>query len=206
MSLSPHVIIADDHSMIRKGIKLLLVTQLGCKNIYEANSCNSLLNELKKGIGTHLILDIIFSDGTAIEIVPTIRELYPNLKIMIFSMQLTEVYAEAFKQYKVHYYLQKSSSEEETIHYIKKFLSNEVITYSYPNTTISNKNPFALLAPRELEILHYLLNGYKTNQIAETLNLSNSTVSTLKRRIFEKTETGNMAQMLELAMLYNISF
>ncbi len=206
MFIHPHVIIADDHSMIRKGIKLLLVTQLACKNIYEVNSCSSLLNELKKNTSSHLILDVIFSDGTAIEIVPIIRNLYPALKIMIFSMQLSEVYADAFKQYNIHYYLHKSSNEDETITYIRKFINNEPATFTQSSTTVSNKNPFSSLAPRELEILHYLLNGHKTNRIAQELNLSNSTVSTIKGRIFEKTETNSIAQMLELAMLYNISF
>lgn len=201
----PHVIIADDHSMIRKGIKLVLMTQLGCKNVYEVSSCNELLNELKKKTCTHLLLDVIFSDGTALEVVPVIRELYPDVKILIFTMQLGEVYAEAFKQYNIYHYINKSSNEEETIHYIKRFLNDEPITYNNTNTSFVT-NPFSTLAPRELEILHYLLNGHQTQNIATTLNLSNSTVSTVKKRIFEKTDTVNIAQLVELALLYNISF
>lgn len=203
--MNNHVIIADDHSMIRKGLKLLLLAQLGCKHIYEVNSCNSLLNELKRGQCTHLILDVIFSDGTAIEIVPIITELYPHVKIMIFSMQLKEVYGNAFKQFNIHHYLHKTSNEEETIQYISSFLYNEPLNTDQLKHGYTT-NPFASLAPRELEILHYLLNGYKTNNIAQTLNLSDSTVSTIKKRIFEKTDTYNIAQILELALLYNISY
>lgn len=203
--MQPEIIIADDHSMVRKGMKLLLITQLGCKNIYEANSCNELLNELKSRPCTHLILDFIFSDGTALEIVPVIKELYPEIRIMIFTMQLDEVYSEAFKQYNIHYYLNKSSNEENTIFYLRKFLNDEAYNFQHVNSTFQ-KNPFSALAPRELEILHYLLNGYKTNNISRNLNLSNSTVSTVKKRIFEKTETFNITQLLELALLYNINF
>jgi DNA-binding NarL/FixJ family response regulator len=203
--MQPHIIIADDHSMIRKGIKLLLMSQLGYRNVTEAGSCNELMNELKKNQCSHLILDVIFSDGTALEVISGIRELYPSIHVMIFSMQLTEVYAEAFRQYGVEYYLNKSTNEDETLQYLRRFLSNE--SFKPPQgIPVSTQNPFTLLSPRELEILHYLLNGHKTIDIAQNLNLSNSTVSTIKKRILEKTDTQSTTQLLELALLYNISF
>ena len=204
------VIIADDHSMIRKGIKLLLMTQLNIpdQNIYETNSCNGLMNQLKSSAYTHLILDVIFADGTALEIIPVIHSLYKDLKILVFSMQLKEVYSEAFSQYGIHCYLNKASNEEDTTHCIKRFINNDdckTCKLHYSHKFIS-KNPFSLLSPRELEILHYLLNGYKTGDIASSLNLSNSTVSTLKKRIYEKTEITSLSQLVELATLYNINF
>jgi len=179
------------------------MNRLSCKNVYEADSCNGLMNELKKGKCSHLILDIIFSDGTSLEIVPTIRKLYPDIKIMIFSMQLREIYAEAFRRYDIHHYLNKSAGEEETINYISKFVHDEAIPYDSKNTT--NNNPFSSLTPRELEILYYLLNGYKTKDIATALNLGHSTVSTFKNRIFEKTGLSNMVQIIEMAAVYNLS-
>ena len=203
--MQPNIAIADDHSMIRKGMKLLLKSQLGYKNITEVSSCNELMNELKKTQFTHLILDIIFSDGTALEIVPAIRQLYPDLKIMIFSMQLVEVYAEAFKQYNIHHYLNKSLDEDKSLLYISRFLNNEPAPKK-DASDLFQKNPFVELAPRELEILHYLLNGYTTNNIAKTLNLGTSTISTVKKRILEKTETATITQLLELALLYHINF
>ncbi len=206
MFAHPHIIIADDHSMIRKGIKLLLVTQFGYKNIYEVNSCNELFVELKRTPATHLVLDIIFADGTAMEVIATLRQLYPELKIMIFSMQLPEVYAEVFRNHSIHYFLEKSTNEDKTVSYLRKFFSDEPPPNRNPFSTTSKNNPFTLLSPRELEILHYMLNGHKTNVIAQNLNLSNSTVSTIKRRIFEKTDTNSVAQVLELAMLYNINY
>ena len=115
--MTPYIIIADDHSMVRKGIKLLLMSRLGCKNVYEADSCNGLMNELKKGNCTHIILDVIFPDGTSLELVPSIKKIYPDVKIMIFSMQPVAIYAEAFRQYGIHYYLAKSSNEEDTVKY-----------------------------------------------------------------------------------------
>ena len=183
-TLIPQIIVADDHSMIRKGIKLLLLTKFNCTNVDEADSCHALMNELKKAKCTHLILDVVFPDGTSLEMAPVIRKLYPEIKIMIYSMQLSEIYASAFAQYGIYCYLSKSSTEEETIQYITKFLNNECALRPTTNPR-QYTNPFSSLSPRELEILHYLVNGQKTNEIARALNLSNSTISTFKMRIFE---------------------
>ncbi len=191
--------------MVRKGIKLLLQVGLGYKDVHEVTTCSGLMAGLMKKRCTHLLLDIIFSDGTALEVIGNIRQLYPDMRIMIFSMQLAEVYADAFKQYDIHYFLSKSSSEEHTISLLKKFLNNEPPPATALNG-FSQKNPFSTLSPRELEVIHYLLNGYQTKSIAKTLNLSMSTVSTLKKRIHEKTETENFKQLIELASLYNINF
>jgi DNA-binding NarL/FixJ family response regulator len=75
-----------------------------------------------------------------------------------------------------------------------------------PSGISHTDNPFTTLAPRELEILHYLLKGLGTKDIAETLNLKMNTVSTIKTRIFEKTTAINIKELIELATLYNVNF
>ena len=119
------ILITDDHSMIRKGLKLYLQINLGYTNIQEASTCNELMKELVKNRYTHLILDIILSDGSSLEIIPNIRRVYPDLNIMIFSMQPAEVYGEALKQYGIKYYLSKSVGEDEILQMLNKFLNNE---------------------------------------------------------------------------------
>ena len=101
--------------MIRKGLKLLLQLHLGFTDVHEVASCNELMKELVKKKYSHLVLDIIFSDGSTLEIVPNIRKLYPDLRIMVFSMQPAEVYGEALKQYGIYHYLSKTTPEEDTI-------------------------------------------------------------------------------------------
>jgi two-component system, NarL family, invasion response regulator UvrY len=199
-----NIIIADDHSMIRKGIKLILKTALGYDNIIETGSCTELMAHLRKKECTHLLLDIIFPDGTALEIIPNILKLCPDIRIMMFTMQSPEVYSEVFKQFGINHYLPKSMNEEDTTHYLKKFLNNEPLQPT--KTSFTPKNPFAALSPRELEVLHYILNSHPTKSISNILNLRMSTVSTLKKRIYEKTGTDNLTQLLELANMYNINF
>jgi two-component system, NarL family, invasion response regulator UvrY len=203
--MQPVILIADDHSMIRKGLKLYMQLNLGYKDITEAGNCNELMKELVKKRYTHLILDIILSDGSTLEVIPNIRRVYPTLNILVFSMQPAEVYGEALKQYGIQYYLSKSAGEEEMLRVIQRFLHNEAPPEkSYGGST--QENPFTALAPRELEILHYVLKGIGTKEIADMLNLKMNTVSTIKTRIYDKTHAGNIKELMELATLYNVNY
>src|ERR1700744_3301609 len=113
--MSPQILLVDDHSMIRKGMKLLLQLNLGYHDVDEVASCAELMSQLKKKKYTHLLLDIILPDGTTLEILPNIQILYPDLHIMMFSMQPADVYSEALKKYGILYYLSKTSAEEKPI-------------------------------------------------------------------------------------------
>jgi two-component system invasion response regulator UvrY len=194
------VLIADDHSMIRKGLKLFLQMYNENSIIHEVGTCNDLMKELIKNKYTHLILDIIMPDGNTLEVIPNIRKVYPELQIMIFSMQPPEIYADALKQYGITNYMSKSLEEDQIIEGLSKFMSNQPAV-SMIGKTITPLNPFSQLAPRELEILHYVLRGLRTKEIGDTLNLKMSTISTIKHRIFEKTGAGNFKELLELALL-----
>lgn len=202
--MQPKILIADDHSMIRKGLKLHMQLSLGYTDLHEVGTCNELMTELVKNKYTHLILDIILSDGSTLEVIPNIRRVYPHLNILIFSMQPAEIYGEALKQYGINYYMSKSVGEEEMIQVLQKFMHNE--TPVRQNNIHLSDNPFTNLAPRELEILHYVLKGIGTKDIAETLNLKMNTISTIKNRIFEKTTAGNIKELMELATLYNVNY
>jgi DNA-binding NarL/FixJ family response regulator len=200
----PKILIADDHSMIRKGLKLDIKFNLGYDDIEEVSTCHELMNELVKKKFTHLILDIILSDGSSLEVIPNIRRVYPNLNILIFSMQPAEIYGEALKQYGINYYMSKTVGEEEMAGVLRKFLKNEMPVKR--NNKPQQDNPFQTLAPRELEVMHYLLRGSGTKEISEILNLKMNTVSTMKTRIFEKTNINNVIELRALANLYNVNF
>lgn len=203
--MQPTILIADDHSMIRKGLKLYMQLNLGYSDIQEAASCNELMRELVKKKYTHLIVDIILSDGSTFEVLPNIRRVYPDLQIMVFSMQPAEIYGEAVKQYGINYYLSKSESEDEIMLALQRFFKNET-PFKKNNDVQQQGNPFKELSPRELEVLHYVLKGIGTKQIAQTLNLKMNTISTVKSRIYEKTNAGNIKELIELATIYNVNY
>ncbi len=202
--MQPSILIADDHSMIRKGLKLNIQLTLGYTDIHEVATCNDLMRELVKHKYTHLILDIILSDGSTLEVIPNIRRVYPDLNILVFSMQPAEIYGEALKQYGINNYMSKSVGDEEILQILGKFLHNEELVKK--NSVQYQDSPFKALAPRELEILHYVLKGVGTKDIAETLNLKMNTISTIKNRIYEKTSAVNIKELIELATLYNVNY
>ena len=201
----PRVLLADDHSMIRRGLKIFLQVNVDCQQIGEVVSCSDLLMEVVKKKYTHLILDIILKDGNSLEIIPSIRSVAPDLKIMIFSMQPTEIYGPAVRKYGINFYMHKTAGEEDMLEGLKKFLVGDhfEVVETEPHLAY---NPFSTLAPRELEVLHYLLKGYGTKTIGEALNLRMSTISTVKNRIYEKTKTKNLKDLLDLATLYSLNF
>jgi DNA-binding NarL/FixJ family response regulator len=203
--MQARILICDDHSMIRKGLKLYLQLNLGLSDVGESASCNELMVALQRKIYTHLVLDIILADGSTLEVIPAIRNLYPDLQIMVFSMQPAEIYGEALKQYGIQNYLSKSAGEDEILSALSQFLHNELPLATHPGKS-RHQNPFTNLSPRELEVLHYLLKGIGTKEVSELLNIKMSTVSTLKTRIFEKTASNNIKDLIQLATLYNVNY
>ncbi len=197
------LLIADDHSMTRKGLKLLVESHIGKDWVQEVWTCSQLMKELLSRSYTHLILDIFLSDGSALEVIPAIRNLYPELEILIFSMQPISVYERALMPYRIRYFVSKAANELETLRQMGQFLSNQRPS---PNAEKEEADlPFSGMPAREMDVLHYLLKGWRTTQIAGTLNLSVSTVSTLKARIFERTQTKNVIELMELANIHNVN-
>lgn len=203
--MEPKILLADDHSMICKAIKLILELNFGYTDVRGVATCSDMMKELNKKIYTHLVLDINLSDGSTLEVLPNIQMLYPQLKILVFSMQPAEVYGEVLKkQYGLSHYISKTASEEETTAQIRKFFQNNT-PHEKGVPPGDPYNPFVKLSAREFEVLHYMLQGLSGNDISRNLNLKHNTISTLKSRIFEKTRTSNVLQLKELATLYNVS-
>lgn len=196
------ILLGDDHPMIRKGLQIALSSLFPSGiQVYEASSCNSIMKELARNEFTHIILDVELSDVSILEILPNIVNLYPDIRIAIYSMQPENIYARQIHQFGISYYISKGANECETIALFKKFVNNESLTNSddlYP------ENPFSNLTARELEILYYLLKGVGSVEIAQTLNLFWNSVSRSKSNIFKKTNVKNFKELIDIAKKYNI--
>lgn len=203
----PYILIVDDHSVVRTGLKLLLEVEIGIPhaNIKETCSCGEMMNILHKENFTHIFLDIILADGNMLELIPVIRKMYPAINMLVFTMQPAEVYANVLESFGIYYYVSKSFDSDKIVAILKNFfLNDKTETLTIKNSTKSNV--FSTLTLRELQVLHYLLKGMNTKAISNTLNLQSNTISTYKKNIFEKTNTYNMRQLLELATAHNINF
>jgi two-component system, NarL family, invasion response regulator UvrY len=191
------ILLADDHSIVRKGLRIIISDMLGFNDLEEVENCNMLMAALKKRSYTHLVLDMVLPDGHCIEVLPNIKSLYPDLIIAVFSQQEPSPYLSLLAQYGIKKFITKSSSEPVVISGLTDFL-NEHKCDLYDGSL--KQTPFDTLAQRELEVLHYLLIGNKQGDIANKLNILPQTVHTYTQRILTKTKTENMVQLQQLAI------
>lgn len=197
------ILIADDHSIVKMGLTAILY-KMGVQHVDTVNTIDELKNEIDSSNYTHLILDIIMPDGNSLELIESINTKYPNLSILVHSMQPVEVYGKIANKFTVHSYLHKGASESEINYQLELFIKNQPLHLK--KKLEDSINPFSTLAVRELEILHYLLNGHRTKEIAASLGLKMNTVSTIKSNIFEKVKAESFTHLLQLAHVHQISY
>jgi DNA-binding NarL/FixJ family response regulator len=190
------VLVAEDHSIVKMGLTAIL-NKLNVQKVADVSTCADLVIELGTNDYTHLILDIILPDGNTLEYIETITEKYPHLSILVHSMQPVEVYGKISNKFKIHSYLHKGASESEINYRLELFIRNQPLVLK--KKVEEEGNPFSTLAVRELEILHYLLNGYRTKEIANSLGLKMNTVSTIKKVIFRKLNVNSNIELYKIA-------
>lgn len=202
---SIHFLIADDHSIVRQGIVILIEEIFETAQITHASSLHQTLTALENQPIDVVILDIQFQDGNAVEIIPTIKSQYPQTKILIFSSCDEKTHALKYLEAGANGYLNKLSDEE----IIQKALRDIVTEGTYLSSNVQQlliqkmKNPdfnqpLSKLSERELEIAKLFVKGYGNLEVAAHLDLKQNTVSTFKKRIFEKLNISNMFELLEL--------
>jgi len=197
------ILIADDHSIVKMGLTAIL-NKMGVQNIETVSTIDELKTELEKTNYTHLVLDIIMPDGNSLELIESINSNHPALSILVHSMQPVDVYGKIANKYTIHSYLHKGASESEINYQLELFVKNQPLNIK--KKLEDSVNPFSTLAVRELEILHYLLNGHRTKEIAASLGLKMNTVSTIKSNIFEKVKAESFTHLLQLAHVHQISY
>ncbi|MBP6557872.1 MAG: response regulator transcription factor [Flavobacterium sp.] len=203
-------LIADDHSIVRQGVSLLIKELFFNAKIHQAGNFKDTLKILRETKVDLLVLDINFPDGNSLNIIAETKTIQPDIKILIFSAYDEDIYALRYLNAGASGYLNKGSSEEEMKQALKSMMvSGKYITQNIKDrildSYISKKpiNPIELLSNREVEVARLLIKGYGNMEIAEYLNVKKSTVSTFKNRIFEKLEIDNLADLIDFFHLYN---
>jgi DNA-binding NarL/FixJ family response regulator len=207
------ILICDDHSIIRRGLKYLLTSQFDNYTIIEFNAIKEAVNYLKNNNPRFAIFDLQLSDGNMLEVIPGIVEMHPKLDILIYSMGNEDIYAKRLLKMGVKGFLNKEAEEEELLRALKLFLSGEnYISQNLNNLLLNdlrsdkikkNENPFAGLSNREVEVTKYILFGKGVRDIALKMNLHVNTVITYKNRLFEKLGIRNIIELSNLAKLYH---
>ncbi|BFM45441.1 response regulator transcription factor [Flavobacterium sp. CFS9] len=202
-------LVADDHSVVRQGVSLMIKELFSNALIHKAGNFKDTLAVLKEQSIDLLILDVNFPDGNSISIITEIKSIQPEVKILIFSAYDENIYAMRYLNAGASGYLNKETSEEEMKNAISSMiLSGKYITQNLKDrildSYISKKptNPLDVLSNREIEVAQLLIKGYGNLEIIEHLNIKKTTVSTYKNRIFEKLEIDNLADLIKVFQLY----
>lgn len=204
------VLIADDHSVVRQGVSLILREAFPNMEVSHTDTFEKALELVKTNEVELLLLDINLPGGNSVSMVSAIYALRPDIKILMFSAYDEEQYAIRYIHAGVHGYLNKLSSEEEIIEAVQtilkggKYISSKVKDRIFENALNKTPdNPLDTLSNRELEIAEMLVQGDGNLEIANKLDIRMSTVSTYKSRIFEKLGVSNIVSLVEKFRLYN---
>lgn len=205
------VLLVEDHSIVRMGVKLLIEDFLPSVTVIEAGTFNETLRHLQARNFDLVILDIKIPGGETFNMIGKIREIQSKVKILVFSSQDEELYAIHYVKAGANGYLPKDTSNEELEKAITSVLSggtyiSNVVQDQLVNNTLlereSKESPLEILSNRELEIMDMLLTGKWTKDIAIDLHIKESTVSTYKARIFEKLEVTNILELFKKVEIY----
>lgn len=199
------IIIVDDHSVVRRGIRMLLEDESGFKVIDEALNGVEALKKCKAHQPDIIISDISMPDMTGLELTQVLKKECPRVKVLLLTMhQESEYVIKAFKS-GAFGYLHKGVQEDEivtAIHQIiagEKYYSADVSEILMQNVIGSDKE-VATLTKRELEILKELIDGLSNKQIASKLFISIRTVDTHRSNIMNKLEVKNTAALVKYAL------
>jgi len=198
-------LLADDHSLIRQGIVFLLEEiGLDCE-ILQASTLSKVLEAVETNSIDIAIIDAHFPDGNSLTIIPQIKKTRPEIKILIFTGIDEETQSLKFINAGANGFLSKLSEEEE----IKKAIMNmqnhgqhiSPVTQSLLMNSLQNPkmiNPLSRLTEREMEIAEMYAKGFGNLEIANKLSVKQNTISTIKKRIFEKLNIQNIVELSDL--------
>ncbi len=204
-------LLIDDHVVVRTGIKLLLNSIYPDSTIEEAKDGEEAVKKLKECQYEFAMLDVQMPNTDSLALMETIRVEFPNIKVLVFSMNAESIYALRFMKAGAMGFISKEAPMDEVKKAIlqvvngKKYISEEMLFVLAESTNAANNNnPFSLLSTREFEIATMLLNGKTISVIAADLSLGISTVGTHKGRIFTKLKVTNLIELKELANSFNL--
>ena len=202
---SINILLADDHSLIRQGIAFLLEDLSIEHTVFHASNLQHALEVIKTNPIHMAIIDAHFPDGNSLNVIPEIKKISPETKILIFTGIEESTYSLKFISAGANGFLSKLSEEEDIkIALLKMKNDGEYISATTQSLLMNSFrdrkliNPLFALTEKELQIAEMYTKGYGNLEIANQLDLKQNTVSTTKKRILEKLKVENIVEMIEL--------
>jgi two-component system response regulator NreC len=205
------ILLADDHTVMRRGLRLLLESQPEFSVVAEASDGREAFEQAEATQPDVAVVDIAMPNLNGIEAAQRISAAVPHVAIVILSMHSDEGYVLRALKAGAKGYLLKDSAEGDLIeaikavHQGKTFFSPEitkmlVADYVLEIRTRGAEDSYDLLTPREREILQLLAERKSNKEIAQTLNLSPYTVETHRRNLHEKLNLHSLAELILYAV------
>ncbi len=212
MSIS--VLIADDHAVVRDGLKLLLENQQDIKVVALASNGREAVKLAKKHFPDVAVLDIAMPELNGIEAALKIRESSPQTRIIMLSMHATSEHVFRSLQAGAAGYLLKESAGSEVVkairdvHAGRRYLSKKIEDagrFAVGPALSGDRSPIESLSEREREVLQLVVEGRSSAQIASAINLSPKTVETYRSRIMQKLDVHDVAGLVKFALQHGVT-
>ncbi len=205
------VLIADDHAVVRQGLKQILSKTTDLEVTDEAENGKEVLDKIKESVPDVLLLDIEMPIHTGWNVLTKLKTTHPKLPILVLSIYPEEHYGLRFLKAGAAGYLNKTSAPDQLVEAIRKVASGgrfvspqlaELLVLNFDSNP--EKPPHESLSAREFQIFCMIASGKKLKDIAEELSLSATTVSTHRSRILDKMKFKNNADLIQYALKVNL--
>jgi DNA-binding NarL/FixJ family response regulator len=205
------VLVADDHVLFRRGLKMVLEDTPDMAVADEAGTGREALHKAINGDFDVLLLDISMPERSGFDILTDLKNLKPELPVLMLTMHPEDKYAVRVLKAGASGYLTKKNAPDELVAAIRKVLAGgryvspslaEKIAFELQEGT--EKPLHELLSDREYQVMCLIATGKNMSDIAEELSLSINTVSTYRARILEKMRLRNTAELIHYAIANNL--
>ncbi|MCH2390904.1 MAG: response regulator transcription factor [Nitrospinales bacterium] len=206
------VLVADDHEIVRQGLKTIISEHSDLSIAGEAENGNQVLKILKKTKVDVVLLDFDMPEKNGLDTLIELKALYPKLPVMILSIFPEDHYGTRFLKAGASGYLQKSSATDQLIDAIRKvFNGGKYISSALTDKLVTGLNKdkeqflHESLTDREFQVFRLLATGKKLKEMADELCLSINTISTYRSRILQKMDMKSNADVIRYAIENGLS-
>lgn len=206
-----NLLIADDHAVVRSGLKQFLASTEDLKVAAEAATGEEVLGLVRQGVCDVVLLDISLPDLDGLEVLKRVKREWPDLPVLIFSMYSEDEFAVPALNAGASGYLNKDSPPGQILTAIRavatgaRYVSPALAERLLAGTVSRGKRlPHEALSAREMEVLLLLSKGIPLTRIGETLHVSVKTVSTYRSRVLEKLAMQSNAEVTRYVMEHKL--
>ncbi len=209
---SIRVLIADDHALVRAGIRALVEKIEGVVVVGEAGKGKEALELVKELKPTLMLLDITMPDGSGFEVLDHVMKNFPEIRVIVLTVHEAGEYAIRALREGAAGFLPKSAASTELEQAIQTVIRGEV--YISPETSrktliafgkgTSKRDLLATLSPRQREVLRLIAEGRTTKQIAQVLEISVKTVETHRAQLMERLDIHDVAGLVRYAIIVGL--